>query len=355
MGMIKLPDRSLDLFQEKFGDIFSSGALAEGDWNESVARFVADYSNAPYALALNSNGSGLLAILMLMKRYRGKKRVVLQSNTMYGVKTIANSSGLSMNGFIDCEMPFLMPTLDNVKEFFEPIAKKEEFVFLLTHIGGWVNPEIRGISSYCKAHDIALVEDCAHSLGATLDGEHTGLFGDAGVYSLYATKAIPVGEGGILVTKDSDLYEKSKRFIMYDRIKQEIDIGINLRMSELNALLAHCVLLEIENIIGEKHATAERYNAVCLEHGISFLAPNQGGQRANLYKYIVLTDGTGADDYFQRVTNRTSPVYDYALGRDLQGISRNHICLPIWYRLEKETIEETVAQLADNAKNHRPH
>ena len=64
----------------------------------------------------------------------------------------------------------------------------------------------------------------------------------AGVYSLYSTKAIPAGEGGIIVTNNSELAHKIDKFIIYDRFEKELDIGINIRMSEINALLAFSVL-----------------------------------------------------------------------------------------------------------------
>ena len=50
-------------------------------------------------------------------------------------------------------------------------------------------------------------------MGSTINSEHSGLFGQAGVYSLYATKAIPAGEGGIIVSNDTDLSNKIEKFI----------------------------------------------------------------------------------------------------------------------------------------------
>ena len=131
-----------------------------------------------------------------------------------------------------------MPTCKDLSKFVEKLEKPSETVFLLTHIGGWVNPDINKIMDLCNSLGIAVVEDCAHSLGATLNGEHTGLFGVAGVYSLYATKAIPAGEGGIVVSNDKEIGELVSKFSIYDRFEQELDIGVNIRMSELNALLS---------------------------------------------------------------------------------------------------------------------
>ena len=60
--------------------------------------------------------------------------------------------------------------------------------------------------------------------------------GIAGVYSLYATKAISAGEGGIAITNDSDLAKMLSRFNIYDRFDQKQEIGINFRISEVQAL-----------------------------------------------------------------------------------------------------------------------
>ena len=210
MGMIKLPSESIKLFEDNYKQIFSSGELAEGKWNDAVANWACKYTGAVNALAVNSNGTGLFALLRILKQYRSKKKIFLQSNTMYGVRTIAISSGLELCGYVDCSLDYLMPTYNQVKDYVDRFDKPEEYVFLLTHIGGWVNPDIERIAALCKERGISLIEDCAHSLGSLLKGKHTGLFGDAGVYSLYATKAIPVGEGGIVVTNDDDLYEKTK-------------------------------------------------------------------------------------------------------------------------------------------------
>ena len=119
-----------------------------------------------------------------------------------------------------------MPTVGQVKQFCESLARPDKTVFLLTHIGGIVNPDILEIAAICAKFGVALVEDCAHSVGATINGEHAGLFGVAGVYSLYATKSITAGEGGIAVTNDEDLGSQLTRFNMYDRFDQVQDVGI---------------------------------------------------------------------------------------------------------------------------------
>ncbi|MBL51620.1 MAG: hypothetical protein CMG57_06645 [Candidatus Marinimicrobia bacterium] len=345
MGMIKLPENSIKFFEDHCNEIFESGNLAEGKWNEEVAKWCSHYTGSEDSLAFNSNGAGLFTILRLLKRYRSKKTIFLQSNTMYGVKTIALSSGLELKGFVNCSLDFLMPTLIQVRDFIETLEEPKSSVFLLTHIGGWINPEIKEISELCDKKGVTLVEDCAHSLGSVLNNSHSGLYGIAGVYSLYSTKAIPVGEGGLMVTNDKELYEMSKKFIMYDRFDQEIDVGINLRMSEINALLSYSVLKETDSIIKNKYEIAKQYIDICKEKGINFINPRIGQQVSNLYKFILLAKSDEELVKLQSLETKTSPVYDYSLGQDIQEIALRHFCLPIWYMQDNNITLQVIDEL----------
>ena len=345
MGTIKLPEASIVYFKNQIDEIFDTGQLAEGNWNKKVCEWVRLYTGSPHAIAVNSIGSGLFAVLKILSYYKNKKKIFLQDNTMYGVRTIAISSGLELSGYVECSLGTLMPTFKQVEYFISRLNKPEEYVFLLTHIGGWVNPDIKEIAELCKSKGISLIEDCAHSLGATLNQHHTGLYGDAGVYSLYSTKAIPVGEGGVIVTKDAELYEIASKFIMYDRFDRNLDIGINLRMSEVNALLAYSVMVRTEPIIKEKYSTANQYIQQCKKYQWNYLDPTVDGQRANLYKFILISDTDNPVVEFQGIQQRTSSVYDYNLSDKNTPIINGHICLPVWYLLDKKTIELVVSNL----------
>lgn len=345
MGMIKLPDASIKHFDENYKEIFSSGSLAEGQWNKKVGEWACSFTSSPHALAVNSNGAGILAILNVLKTFRGKKTIFLQSNTMYGVKTMSLTSGLDLIGFVDCTLDYLMPTYDQVESFIDSINHPEESVFLITHIGGWINPDIEKIANLCKEKGVSLIEDCAHSLGATLDGKHSGLYGDAGVYSLYATKAVPAGEGGIVVSNDDDLFNRVDKYAIYDRFDQELDLGVNNRMSEIGALLCFSVLTETQSIIDNKYLIAQRYIDACNKYGWEFIDPQKNNQKSNLYKFSLLSRSNDPHKEFAQIKTRTSPVYDYALGNDLAEVHKRHICLPIWYNLEEEQVEKVLLEL----------
>jgi dTDP-4-amino-4,6-dideoxygalactose transaminase len=213
----------------------------------------------------------------------------------------------------------------------------------MSHLGGIINPDIMEIVELCNNKNIAIVEDCAHSLGATINGLHSGKFGIAGVYSLYATKAISAGEGGIVVTNDHSLGEMLNKFQIYDRFDQIQEIGVNFRISELQALFSLCVSEQSEEIIKNKYNIAKRYADICIKNNIRFIDSNSNGQRGNHYKFTLLAKTSNLE--FEKIKSRTSPIYDYSIGNDAESITNKHICLPIWFGLEEELIQKTLSEL----------
>ena len=191
--------------------------------------------------------------------------------------------------------------------------------------------------------DIFIIEDCAHSFGATLNGKHAGTFGDAGVYSFYATKAIFAGEGGIVVTNNSEIADFVKGFTIYDRFDQVMEIGVNIRPSELQALFSYSVVQDYQNIIEEKSITANLYIKACNDLGISFIDQDNDNDKGNYYKFIITSD-TPIKESLPSLQTTTSSVYDYYLGVE-SNIVTNHACLPIWYNQDSEVTERVLREL----------
>lgn len=78
------------------------------------------------------------------------------------------------------------------------------------HYGGQPG-EIDRITDIAHDHDAVVIEDCAHAPGAEFRGEPVGSVGDIGCFSFQATKPLTTGEGGALVTDDSDIARRARR------------------------------------------------------------------------------------------------------------------------------------------------
>ena len=68
MGIIKLPQKSIEFFEEHYSEIFETGNLAESKWIEQVANWTTEYTEAPFAHAVNSNGAGIFSLLNILKQ-----------------------------------------------------------------------------------------------------------------------------------------------------------------------------------------------------------------------------------------------------------------------------------------------
>jgi perosamine synthetase len=270
---------------------------------------------------------------------------MIQSNTMYGVKTMVGTAGLNLVDFINCQIETLMPNYQDVENAVKNYkGDKNKLVIMLSDIGGIINPDIEKIAKFLKQENILLLEDAAHSFGARLNKKFSGTFGDAGVYSYYATKAIFAGEGGVAVTNNDELGNYLQDFIVYDRFKQKMPIGSNIRLSELQALMIFSVVNYYKDIILNKNEIAEKYIETCKRNEIQFISQNQNLNIGNYYKFTIISPNNEIAKVYPNIKTTTSKVYDYALGKN-KDIPLKHLCLPIWYNQDKSLIDKVLTEL----------
>ena len=345
MSLVKLPKKSVEFFKKNQDEILNSGNLVEGAWNKTLNEKIKEISGAKNAICVNSNGSGLVAILLIFKTYFGREDVMIQSNTMYGVKTMVGTSGLNLVDFINCQIETLMPNYKDVENAVKNYkGDKNKLVIMLSDIGGIINPDIEKIAKFLKQENILLLEDAAHSFGARLNKKFSGTFGDAGVYSYYATKAIFAGEGGVAVTNNDELGNYLQDFIVYDRFKQKMPIGSNIRLSELQALMIFSVVNYYKDIILNKNEIAEKYIESCKRNEIQFISQNQNSNIGNYYKFTIISPNSEISKKHPNILTTTSKVYDYALGKN-KDIPLKHLCLPIWYNQDKSLTDKVLVEL----------
>jgi dTDP-4-amino-4,6-dideoxygalactose transaminase len=225
--------------------------------------------------------------------------------------------------FVDCNREDLCMSF---RDFEAKAAQHRPRAAFLVHIGGHVAFEVEQIAAYCREHGIFLIEDCAHAHGASWNGRRPGTFGDAGVFSLYATKTISTGEGGVLVSSRDEVLEHARAFRNYGKPSYEVR-GLNFRMSEFTAALGLVQIERLEEIVAWKNAVAR--SELDPQYASRLELPD--GMVSGLYKYIVF-------DWLERSTGR---VYDEPchriMGHDVElpntdWVARNHSCVPLYYR-----------------------
>jgi perosamine synthetase len=79
---------------------------------------------------------------------------------------------------------------------------------VVVHYAG-IPADMDAVMAIAKKHGLKVLEDCSHAHGALYNGKMAGTFGDVAAFSLMTGKAFAIGEGGILITKDSEIYQRS--------------------------------------------------------------------------------------------------------------------------------------------------
>ena len=305
-------------------EVIDSGRWTEATMTERFEQAWSAMNELP-AMAFSSWAGGALAALHFAG-VRGET-VLCPSNTFMATPLAALHAGASVQ-FVDCNREDLCMSFDDFERAAEQYRPRAA---ILVHIGGHIAFDSERIARYCAEHGIFLIEDCAHAHGASWNGRKPGGYGDAGVYSLYATKTITTGEGGILVSRHPELIEFARGFRNYGKPTYEVQ-GLNYRMSEFTAALGLVQVERLPEIVAFKNRVAREE----LDPRYPSRLELPEGMVSGLYKYIVF-------DWLERSTGR---VYDEPchriLGHDVQlpnsdWVASNHSCVPLYYRPGSES------------------
>ena len=133
---------------------------------------------------------------------------------------------------------------------------------IVVHLAG-CPADIKPIVRLCKRRKLKLIEDCAQSWGAKVDGRWVGTFGDFGCFSLNDFKHISAGDGGLIVTHGKEQYRMAWLSIdkCYDRMTGERGLDFvapNYRITELQSAVALAQLGKVNKITAARHKLGER-------------------------------------------------------------------------------------------------
>ena len=153
----------------------------------------------------------------------------------------------------------------------EPLITPRTKAIGVVHFNG-IPCDMEAVMRVADKHRLKVVEDCALAVGSRFNGRHAGLFGDAAIFSFYPVKHITTGDGGMFATRHADLAAKvaKARAFGVDRSFSERAVpgmydvptlGINYRMSDINASIGRKQLERIGEILARRKANFETLKA----------------------------------------------------------------------------------------------
>lgn len=251
-----IPDAGIDAALEilKTGRIHRYNVLAgELGAAAELERAFASYMGKEYCLACASCGSAMY-LAMKAAGVKAGETVLCNAYTLAPVPGAIENAGANIQ-LIDIVDDY---TID-LDDLDAKAASSGAKFLLLSHMRGHITNMAR-IMEICEKYGICLIEDCAHTMGATWDGKKSGSFGRVGCFSTQTYKHMNSGEGGLLVTDDPDIMARaiiySGSYMLYsahgtlppaenfERVKK-VTPNFSCRMDNLRASL---LLPQLENL-----------------------------------------------------------------------------------------------------------
>lgn len=182
------------------------GWFTTGRFNTEFEKKLAHFINIKSVLTVNSGSSAnLIAFLALTAEELGERAVKPGDEVI----TVAASFPTTINpliqyGAVPVFLDVTIPTYQiDVTQLEAALSPKSKAVIVAHTLGNTF--DLESVSTFCKKHNLWLIEDCCDALGAKYKGKHVGTYGDIGTLSFYPAHHITMGEGGAVFTSNSKL------------------------------------------------------------------------------------------------------------------------------------------------------
>ena len=235
-------------------EVLRSGRLAQGPKVEELERLFAEAHGSAFAVAVNNGTTALVAAIRALDLEPGDEVVTSPFSFVATLNSILEAGATAR--FADVGDDFCLDP-DSVEALIGPRTK----VLLPVHLFG-LPADMNALSQIADRHGLAIVEDAAQAHGATVGARPVGTYGLA-CFSLYATKNVTSGEGGIITTNDATRAERLRILRNQGmRVRYEyVMAGHNYRMTELQAAVAIPQMHRLGEITARRRANAARLSA----------------------------------------------------------------------------------------------
>ncbi|WP_309131143.1 DegT/DnrJ/EryC1/StrS family aminotransferase [Brevibacterium sp.] len=336
--------------------VLQTGMIAQGP---EVAAFETEFAEqiakTTTCVAVNSGTSALHLGLLAAGIGPGDEVIVPSFTFAATANSVALSGATPVFADIDIDSFTLDP--ESVRN---SITARTRAV-MAVHLYG-LPADIAALQAVCDENDLLFFEDAAQAHLAEFRGQHVGTFGMFGAFSLYPTKNMTSGEGGMVSATDEELLRLVRVYRnqgMERRYENEV-VGFNYRMTDVHAAIGRAQLQQVA-----EWTAVRQSNAAALDDGLVGVVtpPVPEGRKHVYHQYTVRIDGASADDrnqianvlkdehnigtgvYYPVPNHRLPSLVDFAPELELPTTERaaeECLSLPVHPRLGKGDLERIV-------------
>lgn len=290
-----------------------------GEYHQRLEKELADYLDVPQ-ISLMVNGHMALEMVIQTFDFPRGSEVITTPFTF-----ISTTHAIVRNGLkpVFCDIKLSDGTIDENK--IEELITENTVAILPVHVYGNIC-NVDAIQKIADKYGLKVIYDAAHAFGEKLNGVGIGNYGDASIFSFHATKVFHTIEGGAVVCKNDEIYEKLynlKNFGIRDE-ELVVSVGANAKMNEFSAIMGLCNLKYISDAISSRKLCHEIYKKRLSEiSGIRLFEEQCGLERNYGYMPIIIEDEypISRDELNEKM--RENGIYPR---KYFYPISSDHVC-----------------------------
>ncbi|ULH30129.1 DegT/DnrJ/EryC1/StrS family aminotransferase [Leptospira weilii] len=339
---IKWSGRSIDYTQEEIDTVVkvmrTADPQTQGKYLQQFENDFSNYLDGQSCFGV-TNATHALELIADLTGLKSGDEVIIPGHTYCASAIPFGRTGATLV-WADIDPETFLISFESIQKL---VTNKTKAI-VVVHLYGMVIPDISEIAKFAKSKNILLIEDCAQSLGAVLNGKSCGTFGDFAAFSFHGQKNITtMGEGGILTLKNVSLAGKVpglrhnghapflNKTDYWKPAMSNVDLDLdgiwphNFSLTEAQAALGSVLLKRIALLTEERRKRAQKFiNSFNEFEELSF--QKQNDSKAHSYhllvaKYKAVKNGKSRDDlisilskkYKIQVIVQYYPLYRYDL------------------------------------------
>jgi len=363
--------------------VLHSGWLTTGKETLAFEAEFAEKVKSPYALAVNSASSGLMLAMEAFGIGVGTK-ILTSPYTFISTATSARHLGGEI-AYADVESDSY--SLDPEKA--EQCLKDDPTIKAIVpiHIAGNLC-NMKDFVTLAEKYHAALIEDAAHAFPAKTAHGYGGTFGDAGVFSFYATKTITTGEGGMICVRDPAVAERIKIMrshginrTIWDRYTDKhaswqydvVDEGFKFNLPDILAAIGRAQLQKADLFYEKRKRIAQQFNRAFAPYRYFRIPPDSEGNAWHLYILQIRLETLTIDrDAFARALQEAGlgisvhfiPHFEFTVMKKRYGLTAaafphaarqyaQSVSLPFWPDMDSAMVSRVIETVIGVAERFR--
>ena len=276
-------------------DVIQSGWVSQGvktiEFENCICNYLGFNKNSAVAV---SNGTAALYLSLHVLNLPELSEVIIPSyvcSSLLNAIYMANLTPI----IVDVNPIDFNIDLSNIESKITDNTK----VIIIPHIYGM--PVDVSKLAQLKQKGIFIIEDCATAIGSKIGDQFVGTFGDISIFSFYASKFLTCGNGGMIVSKNSNIIKKIRDYIDFDGVKS-YHKRFNFKISDIQSSIGIEQLKKIDAFIYRRGKFADEYKNICKFKGWDFQTSLSPKNKSNNYRFVIKIYENERDNLKQYLT-----------------------------------------------------